>query len=116
MDSDTNHTDALIMIKLSTIVDLTSVSFQFLQSTYIKPLPPMGERVLFSIEVNHLQQLYVQLYLRQTLTFFLLLYMHYKKVLLGDELLGEVVMAYWPGTGNSLSDIDYSTCRVGIIN
>ena len=36
--------------------------------------------------------------------------MHYKKVMLGDELLGsgEVIMAYWPGSG-------YSACRVGII-
>ena len=43
--------------------------------------------------------------------------MHHKKVLLGNELLKsrEVVMAYWPGIGNSLSDIDYSTCHVGII-
>ena len=44
--------------------------------------------------------------------------MHHKKVLLGNELLksGEVVMAHWPKIGNSLSDIDYSTCRVGIVN
>jgi len=28
---------------------------------------------------------------------------------------GEVIMAYWPGSGSSLNDIDYSTCQVGII-
>ena len=113
-----NHTDALTMMRLSTVADLTSVSYEFLQTSYIKPLPPMGEKVFSSVEANELKQIYKQLYPGQTLSFFSLLYMHHKKVLLGNELLkpGEVVMAYWPGTGNSLGDIDYSTCRVGIVN
>ena len=112
----TNHTDVLSLVRLSTVVDSTSILFEFMQSTYIKPLPPMGEKVLSRVEVSQLQQVYGQLP-RQTTTHFSLLYMHYKKVLLGDELLGsgEVIMAYWPGSGNSLSNIDYSACRVGII-
>ena len=113
----TDHADVLSLVRLSTVVDLTSISFEFMQSTYIKPLPPMGEKVLSRVEVSQLQQVYGQLYPRQTTTHFSLLYMHYKKVLLGDELLGsgEVIMAYWPGSGSSLSNIDYSACRAGII-
>ena len=68
--SDTDHADVLSMIKLSTTEDLTSVSFQFMQSSYIKPLPPMGEKVLSRIEINYLQSMYAQLYPQQTVTFF----------------------------------------------
>ena len=79
----------------------------------------MGENVLSSVEASHLQLIYEQLYpaAGQTLMFFSLLYIHYKKVKLGNELLGpgEVVMAYWPGIGSSLANIDYLTCRVGVI-
>ena len=25
-------------------------------------------------------------------------------------------MAYWPGSGNSLNNIDYSVCRIGIVH
>jgi len=77
--SDTDHADVLSMIKLLTTKDLTSVSFQFMQSSYIKPLPPMGEKVLSRIEINYLQSMYAQLYPQQTVTFFSLLYMHFAR-------------------------------------
>ena len=117
-EDNINHTDVMTMMQLSSVANLTSVSYEFLQISYIKPLPPMREKVFSSVEADELKQIYRQLYPSQTLSFFSLLYMHHKKVLLGNELLksGEVVMAYWPGIGNSLSDIDYSTCRVGIVN
>ena len=116
-EDNINHTNVMIMMQLSSVANLTSVSYEFLQTSYIKPLPPMREKVFSSMEADELKQIYRQLYPSQTLSFFSLL-MHHKKVLLGNELLksGEVVMAYWPGIGNSLSDIDYSTCRVGIVN
>ena len=65
-----------------------------------------------SVKADELKQIYRQLYPTELLFFTLY------AVLLGNELLksGEVVMAYWPRIGNSLSDIDCSTCHVGIVN
>ena len=67
-----NHTDAMTMMRLSTVADLTSVSYEFLQTSYIKPLPSMGDQCV-------VKQIYKQLYPGLTLSLFSLLYMHYKK-------------------------------------
>jgi len=40
-----------------------------------------------------------------------------KKIAFVNDLIkaGSTIMAYWPGSGNNLTNIDYSVCRVGVI-
>ena len=43
-EDNINHTDEMTMMQLSSVANLTSVSYEFLQTSYIKPLPPMRKR------------------------------------------------------------------------
>jgi len=40
-----------------------------------------------------------------------------KKIAFVNDLIkaGSTIMAYWPGSGNDLRNIDYSVCHVGVI-
>lgn len=44
----------------------------------------------------------------------------FKSISIGNEIItcsksNAVIMAYWPGPGDLLTNIDYSKCRVGVI-
>lgn len=115
---ETEQLNVLSLMKLATDINIGSVSYKiFKNCAYIKTVPPMHERVLSSLAANQLQMVYQQLYPNQTISFFSLIYNHYKRVIFADDFIGqgEVVMAYWPGNGSSLDNINYSACRVGII-
>ena len=115
-ETEYEHTDTLNILKMSTTFDFTSLSFEVSKTSFIKPLPPMHEKVLSTLAADRLRKMYEQLYPNITITFFPLMYLHCKRVMIGKESLGpEVVMAYWPGTGSSLCNINRSACRVGIM-
>lgn len=89
-------------------------------------LPPLRQGIFSSEESKHLLSIYLQLYPDMTIPSLSLFYTLCNRVTLGGECLGSlksrshksaVVMAYWPGRGGNLSDIDYSKrMRVGVVN
>lgn len=101
-------------------------SFSLTESCQIQPLPPFKVKSLSSEQHLHLQKVYEQLYPSRNIARVPHFYREYGRALLGDDILGcvmhgrnskktSVICAYWPGTGNSLSSIDYSQKRVGVI-
>lgn len=64
------------MMKMATIVDPTSVSYEIQDISFIKILLPMHEKVLSTLDADQLQLIYQQLYRDQTISFFSLLFMH----------------------------------------
>ena len=84
-------------------------------------IPPLYDKVISSSDTMKLQSIYQQLYPQQTIYFMSRFYSRYKRIMLGNEVIGSVnmkqsvIMAYWPGTGCSLANIDYSRCRVGVV-
>ena len=96
--------------------DLTMFEFS-VNEEYIKFVPPKFEKVLSDEEVAQLHHFYQQLYPNtpvQTLSVF---YTTSKKIASVNDLIkaGSTIMAYWAGSGGSLMNIDYSVCRVGVI-
>ena len=115
-ETECEYADTLNIMKMATTFDLTSISFVIPKTSLIKPVLPMHEKVLSPVAAVQLRRIYEQLYPDVVITFFSLIYLHFKRIEMGKELLGrEVVMAYWPGSGSSLCNIDRSTCRVGNI-
>ena len=112
---ETNQLEVLSLIQLATVVNLYVISFQLPSGdTHIKIIPPMHEKVLLSVEADHLRSFYQQLHPTKSLEFFSLFYTYCKKVVFVNDLFesGSVIMAYWPGNGNSSNNINYSVCRV----
>ena len=75
-----------------------------------------------------LESVYKQLYPRKLIAHLSLFYKEYGRVCLAGELIGSVkpgpkfncqsssvVSAFWPGSGDSLDDIDYSRMRIGVV-
>lgn len=115
---ETNHLEILSLIQLATVVNLNIMSFQLPSSSIcIKIIPPIYEKVLSTVEANHLRSFYQQLHPTTSLEFFSLFYTYCKKVVFVNDVFesGLVKMAYWAGNGNSINTINYSTCRVGVI-
>jgi len=115
---ETNSSEVIDMVQLATVSDLTSVSFEYSKDTpYIKLVPPLHEKVLSPVEADFLRSFYEQLYPNKTLEFFSLFYTSCNKVAVADDLIQSesVVMAYWPGNGRNIHNINYSTCRVEVV-
>ena len=115
---ETNHVEILSLIQLATIVNLNIMSFQLpSSSTCIKIIPPIYEKVLSTVEANHLRSFYQQLHPTKSQEFFSLFYTYCKKVVFVNDVFesGSVIMAYWAGNGSYINNINYSTCRVGVI-
>lgn len=114
------HTFSLM--NLATVCEFEAVSFQVSGSDpKIKMIPPLYNKVLSSRDTIQLQAIYKQLYPQLSISFMSRFYHRCKRVVLGNEVLGStnvkqaVIMAYWPGTGCSLANIDYTQCRVGVV-
>ena len=115
---ETNHVEILSLIQLATVVNLNIMSFQLpSSSTYIKIISPIYEKVLSTVEANHLRSFYQQLHPTKSIEFFSLFYTYCKKVVFVNDVFesGSVIMAYWAGNGSYINNINYSTCRVGVI-
>ena len=96
--------NVLSLIKLATNVNIGSVSYRLFENcAFIKTVAPMHKRVLSSLAASQLKTIYQQLYPSQTISFFSLIYSHYKRLMYADDFIGqgEVVMVYWPGSGSS---------------
>lgn len=80
----------------------------------IKSVPPLHEKVLSPAEADLLHSVYEQLYPKE---FFSLFYTSCNNVAFVNDLIQSesVVMAYWPGNGRNIHNIDYSKCRVGVV-
>ena len=107
-----------LLMNLTTSRDFTSSSYAISDfSGIIKMIPPTYEKIFTNTKCNQLKIIYSQLYKGKSITFF---YQKCKRVEYGNELLGSkgkdsVIMAYWPESGTSLDNIDYSTCHVGVV-
>ena len=115
---ETDNSEVLSLVHLETVADLCSVTFELPKdSPYIKAIPPVREKVLSPGEANCLRSFYQQLHPNKTLGLFSMFYTYCKKIVFVNDMIqsGSVVMAYWPGNGDALSNIDYSNCRVGIV-
>ena len=98
-----------------------------------KPIPgiatllhPMHEGVLSSEAISRLRLLYTQLYPNFEIHRVSPFFERCGRIDLAGDLFGSVlsgasaksssvIMAYWPGNGNSLSSIDYARMRVGVV-
>lgn len=118
-----NAEETLSLLKLATIRAFETVSFEVSKDDpRVKMIPPLYDKVLSSRDTTQLQAIYQQLYSQQTISFMSRFYCRCKRVMLGNEVVGSannmkhaVIMAYWPGRGCSLANIDYARCRVGVV-
>lgn len=67
------------MMKMATIVDPTSVSYEIQDISFIKILLPMHEKVLSTLDADQLQLIYQQLYRDQTISFLFLAFYAFKR-------------------------------------
>lgn len=110
---ETGYLDVLSLIKLARVTNFATASFELNKpssGTTIEVIQPARSKVLSSL-------VYQQLNPTRTLDFFSLFYTSCKRVIYANDSIGSgtVVMAYWPGNGNSLNNINYSMYRIGII-
>lgn len=116
-----NAAETLAIMKLATCNQFHSSSYIVSKDmSDVKIVPPTYNKVLSSCDTIYLQTVYQQLYPHKTITFMSRFYCRCKRIVLGDEVIASankqaVIMAYWPSTGCSLSNIDYSKCCVGIV-
>ena len=92
-----------------------------------KALDPYQEKCLQPNLAMQLESIYKQLYPRKLVAHLSLFYKEYGRVCLAGELIGSVkpgpncqsslilVSAFWPGSGDSLDNIDYSRMRIGVV-
>ena len=115
---ETMQCEVINIMKLAGIHQFDLTMFELsANEEYITFVPPKFEKVLSDEEVTQLRHFYQQLYPNtpvQTLSVF---YTTSKKIALVNDLIkaGSTIMAYWAGSGGSLMHIDYSVCRVGVI-
>ena len=99
-------------------------SFSLIDIPIVKGLPPYHVKVLATEHISQLGSIYKQLYRNRQIAHFPYSYQEYGRVLLAGDLLGSmkpgqnnrsssVIMAFWPGSGETLETIDYSRMRVG---
>ena len=114
--------DVTSMMSFATVREFGQLSFQLNSGSKLcSMILPLREKVLASDDFHKLETIYQQLYPRRTISFMSRFYHRCRRITLANEIIGSenersaVVMAYWPGTGSSLENIDYTRCRVGII-
>lgn len=78
-------------------------------------IPPIHEKVFSNSKYEQLKMIYTQLYQRKSITHFSRFYHQCRRIKYANEIIGSnnskgVIMAYWPGSGNSLDNIDYTSC------
>ena len=115
---ETMQCEVINVMKLAAIRQFNLIMFQLsAQEEYITFVPPKFEKVLSDEEVAQLRQFYQQLYPSTPIQTLSVFYTTSKKIALVNDLIkvGSTIMAYWAGSGGSLMDIDYSVCRVGVI-
>lgn len=84
-------------------------------------IPPIREKVFSNRKYEQLKVIYQQLYKGKSITHFSQFYHQCKRIKFSTEIIGSskrkegVIMAYWPRNGNSLDNIDYTSCQVGVI-
>lgn len=114
-----------------TVIDVLNMatspltSFSFIKNI-VELLPPFYESVFPAEALEQLEVIYKQLYTCSIVSFLSPFYHRCNRVRLAGDLIGSVqnaasatsssvIMAYWPGSGEDLANIDYSRMRVGIV-
>ena len=102
-------------------------SFAVDQKSLIKPLPPFEEKTLSATLTQQLLSIYKQLHPDCNITHMPRFYKEYGRLSMAGDIVGSVavrgasnpassvIMAYWPGTGFSLENIDSTTMSVGVV-
>lgn len=122
MSTSTAETVNLLKIGYCPLEEVTS----FAVSCMGKAIDPYQEKCLDSGLAQQLESVYKQLYRQKHIAHMPLFYKEYGRVQLAGELIGSVkpgpnsrsssvIAAYWPGSGDTLQNIDYSRMRVGIV-
>lgn len=122
LQMDDVHT--LELLNMSSL-PLSSIK-SFGNEGFVKLMPPLYEDILFPEQVDNLNFLYQQLYPNKVVLPSSPFYSKTGRVTLGNELIGSVmnatscnscsvIVAYWPSSGNTLSNITYSHKSVGVI-
>ena len=101
-------------------------SFALADNDPVRPLPPFKIKTLQPELYQQLKLVYRQLYHSRVISRVSHFYHEYGRSVLGGDIIGSimrgpnchsssVVAAFWPGSGDSLSAIDYTQKRVGVI-
>ena len=115
---ETVQCDVINVMKLAAICQFNIMMFQLSENDeHITFVPPKFERVLSDDEVAQLHHFYQQLYPSTPIQRVSVFYTMSKRIALVNDLIktGSTIMAFWAGNGESLTDIDYSVCRVGVV-
>ena len=122
-DDDTAVNTYFVMSR-SKLSDISSFA---VHQNIVKGLPPFSESVLSAENLTQLNSVYTQLYPNKVIKHVPAFIKVCGRVILAGDIIGStkpgpnnisssVVMAFWPGRGNSLQSIDYCSIRVGIVN
>jgi len=101
-------------------------SFAFKNIKDISLLPPFYEDILSFDVAEHLESMYTLLYPNRCFTSMSRFYRKFGRITVAGDLIGSemrgpnsksssVIMAYWPGRGHTLDNIDYTRMRVGVV-
>jgi len=84
----------------------------------VYPLPPLHEKVFSASMFEKLKIIYAQLYPGSTINHFSQFYYQFRRLHYASEMIGSgkkskdgIIMAFWPGHGNSLQNTDTSRCQ-----
>ena len=114
---ETVQVAVLNVLKLATIRQFDLTVFQLSDNDdYVKFIPPKFKTILIIEEASQLRHFYQQLY-PLPIQIMSLFYIKSKKIALVNDLIkaGSTIMAYWPGNGSHVTNINYSLCCVGVI-
>ena len=109
---------------LRRITDFNTTTSFNIENSAVQTVPPVYKRALSLEAQENLKIIYQQMYPNRTIKFFPILHDECKRAIIGDELVSSVrykddhqavIVAYWPSTGHSLTTIDYTRYKVGII-
>ena len=120
-DTMTDNLYVFSLITLASVREFGSHSYAISSFTkLIYPIPPIHEKIFTMRKEEQLKMIYRQLYPEKLISHFSKFYHQCKRIQYGNEIIGScnkegVIMAYWPGSGNSLNNIDYSNLQVGIV-
>ena len=122
-DTISDNIDVFSLISLGTMQDFINCSFvlnDFHEIVY--PLPPLHEKVFSASMFEKLKIIYAQLYPGSTINHFSQFYHQFRRLHYASEIIGSgkkskhgIIMAFWPGHGNSLQNINTSRCQVGSV-
>lgn len=121
-DTVVDNLNVFSLIALATLRVFGSCSYAL--SDYkeiVCTIPPVNEKVFSNNKYEQLKMIYKQLYRGKSITHFSQFYHQCRRIKFANEIIGSnnskegVIMAYWPGSGNLLDNIDYTRYQVGII-